>query len=146
MLQRTTTHHPFPRVLRHSKRSCCDMGFMVHSTSSQNSGHHAISFSHVTVRRTPFGRAASHHHITTQHSTTQHNAAQHSTAQHITSHHITPCHMTSHDTTRHDKTRHDMTRHDMTLSLPRLGSWEVAAQNCEVWKQHFNTFLVFCCQ
>ena len=23
---------------------------------------------------------------------------------------------------------------------------EVAAQNCELWKQHFNTFLDFCCQ
>lgn len=27
-----------------------------------------------------------------------------------------------------------------------LVHWEVPAQNCELWKQHFNKFSVFCCQ
>ena len=112
-------NRPFPRVLRHSKGLAVTWVFMVHSTSSQNSGHHTISFSHVTVCHTPFGRAASHHHITTQHSTTQHSTAHHITSHditshHITSHHVTWHHMTRQDTTRHDTTWHDTTWHDMT--------------------------------
>ena len=82
------------------------------STSSQNSGHHTISFSHVTVRRTPFGRAASHHHITTQHSTAQHSTAQHSTAQHSTAQHSTAQHSTAqHSTAQHSTAQHSTAQH-----------------------------------
>ena len=35
---------------------------------------------------------------------------------------------------------------EMYCRYQGLAHWEVAAQNCEVWKQHFNTFLDFCCQ
>ena len=35
---------------------------------------------------------------------------------------------------------------EMHCRYEGLVHWEVAAQNCELWKQHFNTFLNFCCQ
>ena len=35
---------------------------------------------------------------------------------------------------------------EMYCRYQGLAHWEVAAQNCELWKQHFNTFSDFCCQ
>ena len=35
---------------------------------------------------------------------------------------------------------------EMYCRYQGLVHWEVAAQNCELWKQHFNTFSYFCCQ
>ena len=127
MLQRTTVHHPFPRVLRHLKGVVVTWVFMVHSQHiipKFRTPHNLIFSRHSTshpIRSrcipSPHYHTAQHstaQHSTTQHSTAQHSTAQHSTAHHITSHHITPCHMTLHDTTRHDTTGHDMTRHDTT--------------------------------
>ena len=35
---------------------------------------------------------------------------------------------------------------EMYCRYEGLVHWELAAQNCELWGQHFNTFVDFCCQ